>query len=1059
MATCVRVLCVLLAEPFLSFALASEDTTMSWTSKMKTKRQAEVGYTIPKPAECEPELTTVNLRQSEDLSLYYIPSCTRIQKCGGCCGNFGNKKCQPVEVEPLRLKVTVKRYLGKRKWKTLPPEFVNEERHIRCECGCIVKESDCNPLQEYSKNECQCKCTNKDEKQKCDADTQNKRWSQTTCSCECRNTMLCASGFTFNNVTCSCEEERLSLRRGAEYPVTMSLSSPPTKPPRGVKTRETSGLLMTVIRTLSTSESNEQREFEKAKLEREYKKSDQQLNELVSEHKQELTQVMQLFGKISNNITTTRDKLRGMKVILIACKTLLSCRREELKKLWLEGVEHKHILKLLEEIEQLKDVPSKLGSHLANKEYLDATKLLVSALNVGDGALEGVEALRELKNELHHKKERLFVLTLREISRIVFLEPSKIIRDSRESGSFRGKSKWCRRLLDASQNNSSGLKDIVKEHNFEEELSDLAECLGLLKKLPDAATSIKNNLQPDVYGVVDRVTKAVLQLLLDDYLDIQNTATETRQTLAYQDRIEDVSLYFSRRRIQRNRDTSLFKFEQSSIFTSHLMDQGAPSLSLTSYASDKQRDKKLVCSPDPNNITVIITPLLKFVEEVEAMNGVTCTLNSFINDYIKNVFLSREFARIKKLVEGATKSSDAWRTPTAPHVTAELNLGRPLLKSTLQVSTAVRDLEVLLDTLPCHKPDALEILIKLIKNYTETCGAAYRGIVHPGPEDKTLCSVSWLKDEDISRFLKSLPNWLNLQSQKPLQRLGRPLKREDTGEDESPEEVRQRNIKEAEILLGNLTEGGQHEIISDLQQLKSLGLLQESMEWFAWRMLQIANKSKRYSNDSNANLLSDYTKTLSDLSVEFEELANTCLLMLHLEVRVQCFHYLLPKHNSYGKTKMSCQDPDPRVLELSRVLISIDEALNSSLQTRKIKYIFEGLGYLISKILMSTIKQMNQVDDVLIHKMCRNIFTLQQTLTNITMARDLSLDHARNYFQLFFLSPEEIINEMFEKRPDYSKAEITSVFKLISLSRSRRILSKRQCAVNLRMTGCQSCVD
>lgn len=55
--------------------------------------------------------------------------------------------------------------------------------------------------------------------------------------------------------------------------------------------------------------------------------------------------------------------------------------------------------------EQLKDVPSKLGTHLVNKEYLEATKLLMSALSVGDGALEGVEALRELKNELHHKKE------------------------------------------------------------------------------------------------------------------------------------------------------------------------------------------------------------------------------------------------------------------------------------------------------------------------------------------------------------------------------------------------------------------------------------------------------------------------------------------------------------------------------------------------------------------------------------------------------------------------------------------------------------------------------
>lgn len=59
---------------------------------------------------------------------------------------------------------------------------------------------------------------------------------------------------------------------------------------------------------------------------------------------------------------------------------------------------------------------------------------------------------------------------------------------------------------------------------------------------------------------------------------------------------------------------------------------------------------------------------------------VACTLNTFINDYIKNVFLSREYTRLKMAIEGATKLNDAWRTPTSPQVTADLNLGRPLLK-------------------------------------------------------------------------------------------------------------------------------------------------------------------------------------------------------------------------------------------------------------------------------------------------------------------------------------------------------------------------------------------
>lgn len=101
---------------------------------------------------------------------------------------------------------------------------------------------------------------------------------------------------------------------------------PPIKPPRGIKpTKETvnefvqvqnifslkfyyqqnnvnvhnesnlqSGLLISVIRALSASETNEQREIEKAKLEKEYKRSDQRLDELVSLHDQDLTEVMQV---------------------------------------------------------------------------------------------------------------------------------------------------------------------------------------------------------------------------------------------------------------------------------------------------------------------------------------------------------------------------------------------------------------------------------------------------------------------------------------------------------------------------------------------------------------------------------------------------------------------------------------------------------------------------------------------------------------------------------------------------------------------------------------------
>lgn len=72
---------------------------------------------------------------------------------------------------------------------------------------------------------------------------------------------------------------------------------------------------------------------------------------------------------------------------------------------------------------------------------------------------------------------------------------------------------------------------------------------------------------------------------------------------------------------------------------------------------------------------------------------------------------------------------------------------------------------------------------------------------------------------------------------------------------------------------------------------------------------------------------------LTSITQEFDELANTCLLLLHLEVRVQCFYHLLA-HTHYNK---DTHEPDPKVLELSRVLANVDEAMANSLHPRKCK--------------------------------------------------------------------------------------------------------------------------
>lgn len=60
----------------------------------------------------------------------------------------------------------------------------------------------------------------------------------------------------------------------------------------------------------------------------------------------------------------------------------------------------------------------------------------------------------------------------------------------------------------------------------------------------------------------------------------------------------------------------------------------------------------------------------------------------------------------------------------------------------------------LIEDLPDYSEDLLKMVCKLLKTYRETCQAAYRGIVQPETEDKRIYSVAWLKDDDITRFLK-----------------------------------------------------------------------------------------------------------------------------------------------------------------------------------------------------------------------------------------------------------------------------------------------------------------
>lgn len=49
---------------------------------------------------------------------------------------------------------------------------------------------------------------------------------------------------------------------------------------------------------------------------------------------------------------------------------------------------------------------------------------------------------------------------------------------------------------------------------------------------------------------------------------------------------------------------------------------------------------------------------------------------------------------------------------------------------------------------------------------------------------------------------------------------------------------------------------------------------------------------------------------------------------------------------------------------------------------------------------------MDQIEEAGIQKMFRNIFALQQTLSNITMTQEVALDSAHQYYDMLYSEPQ-----------------------------------------------------
>uniref|UniRef100_K7FRB4 Exocyst complex component Sec8 n=1 Tax=Pelodiscus sinensis TaxID=13735 RepID=K7FRB4_PELSI len=913
-----------------------------------------------------------------------------------------------------------------------------------------------------------------------------------------------------------------------------------------------------LVRTLSTSDDVEDRENEKGRLEEAYEKCDRGLDELIVQHYTELTTAIRTYQSITERITNSRNKIKQVKENLLSCKMLLHCKRDELRKLWIEGIEHKHVLNLLDEIENIKQVPQKLEQSMASKHYLSATDMLVSAVDSLEGPLLQVEGLSDLRLELHSKKMNLHLVLIDELHRHLYIKSTnRVGQQNKEKGKSSSLVKDAspmplidvtnlptpRKFLDTSQFSTPGSTSVremsVLEMKEDTELDPeenstifmgiLIKGLAKLKKIPETVKAIQDRLEQELKQIVKRSTtqvadngyqrgeslsqenqprlllellellfdkfnavaaahavvlghlqqtvaspsslydgdiklydmadvwvkiQDVLQMLLTEYLDMKNTrtASEPSAQLSYASSGREFAAFFAKKKPQRPKNP-LFKFESSShaiSMSAYLREQRRELYSRSGELQGGPDDSliegggsKFVCKPSARNITVIFHPLLRFIQEIEHALGLgptkQCPLREFLTMYIKNIFLNQVLAEINKEIEGVTKASDPLKILANADTMKMLGVQRPLLQSTVIVEKTVQDLMNLMHDLSAYSDQFLNMVCVKLQDYKETCIAAYRSIAQS--DEKLVISASWAKDDDITRLLKSLPNWVNMAQPKQL----RPKREEEE------DFIRAAFGKESEVLIGNLGDKliPQQEILRDVSDLKALANMHESLEWLAGRTKAAFSnlptaQTPSPSQDSHANtelppVSEQIMQTLSDLAKTFQEMADRCLLVLHLEVRVHCFHYLIPlaKQGNYAiVANVESMDYDPLVVRLNKDISAIEEAMSASLQQHKFQYIFEGLGHLISCILINGAQYFKRISESGIKKMCRNIFILQQNLTNITMSREADLDFARQYYEMLYNTADELLNLVVDQGVKYTELEYIYALSLLHRSQT-----------------------
>ncbi|KAI8052260.1 Sec8 exocyst complex component-specific domain-containing protein [Syncephalis plumigaleata] len=220
---------------------------------------------------------------------------------------------------------------------------------------------------------------------------------------------------------------------------------------------------------------------------------EQVVNTVVRTHHRSFTDTIDAYSSVLEAVTIAQKEASELKADMIECKDRLRLKRGDLLQWWTRSQQHREMIRLLDEIDDLKKVPERIEQLRQKEEHTAAVAQVVKALErVEHGPLAGIGALTDLKKQLLSERNTMHERLIEELLKMLYLKNVNLSNDELQNEMNQLSVYW---QDEAHSGTTRG--PLAK-------LTVLLSCLNELRKLPEALETVRQRMPTEIHQLIDR---------------------------------------------------------------------------------------------------------------------------------------------------------------------------------------------------------------------------------------------------------------------------------------------------------------------------------------------------------------------------------------------------------------------------------------------------------------------------------------------------------------------------------------------------------------------------